>query len=81
MQNVNKDFETNSEMKNEVENLKDVVQGINPNLQYMKSIIMGLKTLLLGFLAFQIILMFMEWMKYMWWRFYMLYVCVMQVML
>jgi hypothetical protein len=33
-------------------------------LQYMKSIIMGLRTLLLGFLAFQIILMFMEWMKY-----------------
>jgi len=62
---MNKDFEINSEMKNEVENLKDVVQGINPNLQYMKSIIMGLRTLLLGFLAFQIILMFMEWMKYM----------------
>jgi hypothetical protein len=57
---MNKDFEINSEMKNEVENLKDVVQGINPNLQYMKSIIMGLRTLLLGFLAFQIILMFME---------------------
>lgn len=62
---MNKDFETNSEMKNKVENLKDVVQGINLNLQYMKSIIMGLRTLLLGFLAFQIILMFMEWMKYM----------------
>jgi hypothetical protein len=50
-------------------------------LQYMKSIIMGLRTLLLGFLAFQIILMFMEWMKYMQWRFYMLCICVMQVML
>lgn len=57
---MNEDFGTNSEVKNGVENLKDVVQGINPNLQCMKSIIMGLRIMCLGFLAFQIILMLME---------------------